>query len=324
MSALKQRIKDYAVRLCELGLVLTVLVSIVTVFDDQHRYVELFAHFRMQYFVASAAFVLVFIALKWRNYALLGIAATIFNGYYVIPWYLPPGLLSGAGAAAESADGTPVKLMQANVRRSNGDSARFVQLVTDEAPDILVIQEATPAWLSSLDGIASDYPYTLSEARDDSFGIALFSKFPLDSAAIVASHPRGYPEVIATALVGGKRINLIGTHPMPPIGASSTADRNLQLDATAQLAARTPRPLIVIGDLNTTMWAFQYRRFEETSGLTNARAGHGIAPTWPTFFPPALIPIDHCLVSDDIDVVDVRVGRSIGSDHLPLIVEIRL
>jgi endonuclease/exonuclease/phosphatase (EEP) superfamily protein YafD len=35
-------------------------------------------------------------------------------------------------------------------------------------------------------------------------------------------------------------------------------------------------------------------------------------------------PVDHCPVSDGIRVADARTGEPIGSDHLPLIVEIEL
>jgi endonuclease/exonuclease/phosphatase (EEP) superfamily protein YafD len=42
------------------------------------------------------------------------------------------------------------------------------------------------------------------------------------------------------------------------------------------------------------------------------------------FFKCLMIPLDHCLVSDDIRVADARTGEPMGSDHLPLIVEIEL
>jgi endonuclease/exonuclease/phosphatase (EEP) superfamily protein YafD len=58
----------------------------------------------------------------------------------------------------------------------------------------------------------------------------------------------------------------------------------------------------------------------------NVRDGFGLLPSWPTFlfFKWLMLPLDHCLVSNDIRVADARTGEPIGSDHLPLIVEIEL
>ena len=76
---------------------------------------------------------------------------------------------------------------------------------------------------------------------------------------------------------------------------------------------------VVIGDLNTTMWGENYRRLIEITGLANVRKGFGVLPSWPDFLPFAMIPLDHCLVSGDLLASDVRLGRDIGSDHMPLI-----
>lgn len=320
MSLASRDWKSIGIRLLEVGLLLTAIFSVATAFDYLHRYLEMFCHFRLQYLVASLLLTLAFMLLRWRNYVLIGIATIAVNAYFVVPWFLPAD-----GAATETASNSaPVKLMLANVLASNHDATRFIALVQEQQPDLIVMQEATPSWLTLLDPIRSSYPYKLAEPRDDAFGIALYSKFPLDSTAIVESVPRGFPDLIATAMIGARRLNIISTHPMPPLREIDYGARNLQLDGVAQLASRTPEPLLVIGDLNITMWSHHYRRFEETSMLQNARRGFGVKPTWPLFLLPAMIPIDQCLVSEGIVVTDFRTGPNIGSDHLPVIVSMHL
>jgi endonuclease/exonuclease/phosphatase (EEP) superfamily protein YafD len=78
--------------------------------------------------------------------------------------------------------------------------------------------------------------------------------------------------------------------------------------------------------MNTTTWSRYFRDFVGQSGLRSVRDGFGILATWPTFMGPRwmMIPIDHCFVSNDIRVVSASVGERIGSDHLPLIVELEL
>ena len=70
------------------------------------------------------------------------------------------------------------------------------------------------------------------------------------------------------------------------------------------------------------MWSPYYRDLVNKGQLNNVRAGFGIFPTWPIFQPLLSIPIDHCLVSKDFQVLETRKGRKIGSDHFPLITDI--
>ena len=80
-----------------------------------------------------------------------------------------------------------------------------------------------------------------------------------------------------------------------------------------------------MGDLNISMWSPYYRSTIEGSGLRNARQGLGILPTHSIVAPQIAAlsaPLDHCLVSSDIQVKDFRLGPAIGSDHLPIIAEL--
>jgi endonuclease/exonuclease/phosphatase (EEP) superfamily protein YafD len=80
--------------------------------------------------------------------------------------------------------------------------------------------------------------------------------------------------------------------------------------------------VIIAGDLNLSPWSPYYARLVRETGLADIRKGFGLLPTWPTHLRPMMIPIDHCLVSPDISVSRVRTGEHIGSDHLPLIVDL--
>ena len=81
---------------------------------------------------------------------------------------------------------------------------------------------------------------------------------------------------------------------------------------------------MVLGDLNATAWCYAFRRFLRETGLKDSARGWGYQATWPTGFLPLRIPIDHCLLSPDLKVLNRRIGPNVGSDHFPLTVELAL
>ena len=82
--------------------------------------------------------------------------------------------------------------------------------------------------------------------------------------------------------------------------------------------------MIVAGDFNTTPWSPYFRDLVAAAGLRNAAEGHGYVGTWPAWFWPALIPIDHVLLKGPLVATSVRRGPAIGSDHFPIIADVRL
>ncbi len=294
---------------------LTVVFSLVTLLSTNHFAVQLFTHFRLQYFVVSVLLVIVFAVMRDRRYAITLFATAFINGNHVLPWYMD---------TPEAVVGRELKLVYANVLSHNTEHERLLEFVEAERPDLLVLQEVTPAWAEALKQAVVDYPHSIVEPRDGNFGIALYSKYPIISGATVESEPYGYPTIVSTLDVRGMELQVTSTHPMIPVSRSYFEDRNRQLGGIARILARNNSPQILVGDLNASMWDYNYRLLEARSGLRNARRGFGVTPTWPTFLPVAMIPIDHVLVSDEIGVQDIRTGRRIGSDHLPLVVTLRL
>ncbi len=292
--------------------------SVATLFAELHRYLELFSHFRLQYFVSSLVLLLAFAVLRNRNFSLLLVALALLNAWFVLPWYV------GDDRAGVVAGGASMKILQANVLRGNKETAALLAQIAAEKPDIVILQEMTPPWLKAMQSLSAEFPYSIAEAQDGAFGIGLFSKLPLEDARIVHAPPVDLPEIRVTVVLGEQRIILMSAHPMPPIGRASIEARNVQLAALGKELGAAARPTVLIGDLNISMWASTFRAFEESSGLRNGRKGFGIIPTFPVFLPIAGIPIDHCLVSEGIEVLEFRRGARTGSDHWPIIVTLAL
>lgn len=303
------------VGLLQAAALVTILFSFVTSFDHLHFNIELFSHFRLQYLAISLVLFIFFAAARNLALGALLLVTVALNASYVLPWYF---------GGDQQNDSAAIKLLHVNVLSTNDDYDRLFELVAAEQPDLIFLLELTPEWLEATRPLQEDYPFTYTEPRADNFGIGLFSRLPLESVRHVDSPPLNYPTLIATLTVHGELLTLIDTHPMIPLGRANVEARNEHLESVATLARQVERPVMLIGDFNTTVWTGPYRALEASTGLRNTRKGFGILPTWSTFMPFAMIAIDHALVSDGIGVVETRTGARIGSDHLPLILTVAL
>ena len=152
--------------------VVTVAFSLLTSFPALHYRVELFAHFRLQYLAASVLLLLVFAGLRHSVFGVILLAAASLNAAHVVPWYL--------GEPAPPTAAT-LKLLNANVLSHNDDYEALIRLVETEQPDIIFLQEISPAWQAHLAPLGNRYPHGYTEPRSDNFGIALLSRLPLES-----------------------------------------------------------------------------------------------------------------------------------------------
>lgn len=102
-----------------------------------------------------------------------------------------------------------------------------------------------------------------------------------------------------------------------------------RLDA-ALTTSRFPSsgPMMVIGDWNSSPWSSRFHQTLAAAGLGTRYPGGWPQPTR-FFFDYRLrwllgAPVDQFAVSPDLQVVDVSLGPDIGSDHRPLVVEVKL
>lgn len=295
----------------------TVLFSLATYPNSLHRYLELFSHFRLQYLSVALILTVIFAALRHRRWAVLMLAVTVVNAISVAPWYF-----ADADGSVEFDE--RIHILFANVNSGNSNTHTILELVESENPDLIVLQEVSDHWVAAMVALQTDYPHRHVIPQLDNFGIGVYSQRPLLDVDALSSPPLDLPSLVVQQAVGDSVVTYFTTHPIPPLGKLGFDARNEQLADIGERIAALDGPVVLIGDLNTAMWGHHYEELVTDSGLRNARKGFGVIPTWPRQIPFAMIPIDHCLVSDDFVVLDTRSGPDIGSDHLPLIVTLGL
>ena len=165
------------------------------------------------------------------------------------------------------------------------------------------------------------YPVRLQLPHEDNFGIGVYSRLPMVDWQPLEAFDADLRGVQARLNVDGRTFTLVAVHAAPPIGGEASRFRNRQLRQLARLAVATNGPLVLAGDLNTSPWSPHFADLLQESRLRDSRRGFGIEPTWPSFLWPMRTPIDHCLVSPTVRIIDRQVGPATGSDHLPIVVD---
>lgn len=276
-----------------------------------HWLLDLACHFRWYWLLAAVGW---FAVAAWRRsrpaVACLALAVAA-NTAALLPSWVPAGTPTAAVA------GDPLELVSLNVLADNAERDRVLAYLRHRDADLVVLVEIDAAWAAALDALAPRYPHRVVEPRDDMFGIAVLSKLPLASPRVeqVADGP---PVILATLPRGGRGCLLVAVHPRAPITAAWSASRDAQLAAIGEIAAAESRPVIVAGDLNATPWSHGFRQLVRPRGLRDSARGRGLQPTWNARRWAPRIPIDHVIVSPEVQVLSRTIGPDVGSDHLPV------
>ena len=277
-------------------------------------FLDLFANFRVQYMVLFALCVVVLTIVRWRKTALVALVGVAFTTATMAPFF--------EERAATPASGPTFKLITFNTWFRNDQFAGAAKYLRASNADVLVLQEITAASLGTIDELLRDYPHR-TVTRSGRHSLAILSRWPLDSEHLHLAG--GSTRIIRTRVQWQDRqVTLIGAHLNWPLGRATAAMRARELEAIAAIAREEASPLIVAGDFNLTPWSDFYRQFVADSGLVDCAIGQGLRPTWPAQAAAVRIRIDLCFTSEHWRVQRLEVGPRLGSDHLPVIVDLEL
>ena len=241
-------------------------------------------------------------------------------------------------------DGTPLRVMTANLLVSNRDVSRASALIAVEEPDIVALQEVSPPMAAHLErSLREDYPYQVLLPSDlsDGLGIGLLSRYPLHAEPETGwySHVCGCQRV--TVDVSGQTLSLVNAHPPPPtIGYVRVRSVSLPVSFDGRTTSRMieaaldgidvhQRPVIVAGDLNTSDRQPMYRRLRRDLLDAYREAGWGLGNTFPALgfegiLGVSVIRIDYILHNASFATRAAWTGTIPGSDHRYVVADLLL
>ncbi len=310
-------------RVAEAGIVVTALLLVASRLAPYHRLFDIAASFPAAGMCAATLCVLILLPYKRIAWVATGLVVALAQGVLVVPWYIPKPVPTSARR--------DLRVMTANLHYLNRQHERFIDLVLTEDPDLFMVGELTPEWFEGLRPLFARFPHYTAEPKKGVLRTGLFSKRPLENARMFWIVPDTYASIQAEIELAGQRVTVLATHAIPafqigfpPSRAEWAERRNATLAKVPDALSGVDGPCIFLGDHNATPWSPYYRRMANKAGLHNAREGFGVLPTWPTYFPPLMIPIDQCLYRGSIAAIGCRTSRRFGSDHLALIVDFAL
>lgn len=149
------------------------------------------------------------------------------------------------------------------------------------------------------------------------YGVATLSHWPIAFQRLIPLPSRGEQRgLLETEIqLGQRRINFFCTH----LGLNRE-ERQEQVGEIIRIVQESPNPSILVGDFNDERSSQEYRLI--TSVLQDATIDAKDFRTYPSLKP--VEQIDFVFVSAHWQTLEVKTIHSSASDHLPVLVELRL
>ncbi len=300
---------------------LIVIASALGHLGAWHWFLDLFAHFRWQYLVATLLCLSAAIFAKKARLITLSSACLLWN-FALIAQY-PFATSNSVPVAAK-----PLKVLFANCAMSNTGSS-LIALIRAQAPDVIAVAELSDEFSERLKA-EFNASYTVQALFPDLGweGIGVLVKngrLPKVSAGLVDSAQLQFP----TTRLRWQGGELLVVHPIPPISGFAANSRDAYFSALVNYAAQQPisQTLIITGDFNASVWSAPYRQMQNSGKFVDSTAGFWPTPTWHgpnALFAPLSVPIDQLLLRGPGAVTERRVVSNPDSDHSVLITTVML
>jgi endonuclease/exonuclease/phosphatase (EEP) superfamily protein YafD len=312
---------------CLITLSLVIIAGLRLVYHDgTHFLIWLNAFTRYVYLPAYACLAWAIWKRRWVL-ALANVAVVSVHVALLAPDFMRDRRFeSVSNSASTAAPATPaVRIFFANVRALNTEHEALLEEIKAANPDVIVLVEFSWLWhlAHQHSPVFAAYPYGGGMDNQQLGTVNVFSRIPLTSSRKDWFSGRGLQTIEIP--VGSETLHIIGLHAPRPMSIRND-DYEGFWSRTIPMILSEKGPLVVVGDCNATQYSVVYEQLT-ADRLRSAHEdrGRGYATSWPNGqFPLPPIRIDQALISPEVECLDVKEGEGRGSDHKPLILDVKI
>ncbi len=239
------------------------------------------------------------------------------------------------------------KVMNYNVRLFNlynwlpqdGIELEIVDLIRNESPDILSLQEYHPH--PNVDLSFFKYKYEKLSGKKTKYGQAIFSNFPIVNSGSVEFPNTSNNAIFVDVIIKNDTVRVYNVH-LESMRINTNVE-SLKEEDSERLFKRVGKTfkmqqfqtelflmhkrqcthkMIICGDFNNTAFSYVYRKIKGDLNDTFKEAGNGFGRTYDfKFFP---IRIDFILSDDAFEVNGFKAYNEHLSDHYPVMTTLNL
>lgn len=275
---------------------------------------------------------------QWRALIVLSLPLAFFMWEYGAQ-FLPnwqhewnaPVLYAQASSEHDEVSGRPLSVMTWNSFRSSRIADDLEDVLRNDSPDIITIQEVSSGLRRQFQDFEQLYPYQYYERYAS---LMTVSRVPLAQPSIDEIHRLGCRCLPLQLEWEGRPLTIINIHiprpkvyfhfrnGLPKVTYFNPSDQNLHYKVLFKILDQVEGPLLLQGDINTTERQPNFLRLTQSMQDSFSEVGWGMGFTYPnsTFRDPwwliPVVQIDHILHSEELVALSAKVDTLRGSDHL--------
>jgi endonuclease/exonuclease/phosphatase (EEP) superfamily protein YafD len=210
---------------------------------------------------------------------------------------------------------------------TNRSADGLLRSIRFRRPDLVLVLEADRWWEQRLREIEAEYPHTVKQPQDNTYGMLLYSRRELLAPRVEFLIQADVPSIHAQVRLGSGdlcQVHALHPHPPSPLGRDTTTNRDAELLVVGNRVRHSAGPALVAGDLNDVAWSRTTTLFQRVSGLLDPRKGRGMFNTYNARSALLRFPVDHVFHSHHFMVAELTRLPAFGSDHFPIFVVLRL